>query len=425
MKHLIPIIAILLFAFAVPAFATGEIQTFDYSGTSSPTDYVLITNANGQVWNGTSFTTLSSASWSTFTVSISPISGTNNLLGNFPTGITTAGDYTITTYQQVGGSPAATDTLIDSPYKLYWGGSSPASVAVTANNSATAVTQTTAANQQSNVMIGFNTAAAGAITGSPSVGSTFAILQGLGAGVNVTEIGGGNPTTATASAIWGATASSYDSTGTMGQKLNLAGTVSDPWATSLPGSYTSGEAGYLVGTNLNAAVGSRQASGSAVTLPIGTGSGQINLSSGNVSLAATPPTTSQIASALLVNPSDPLLTNSSGYVTATNGGSGTDPWTETASSYTTPGTMGYVLNNAPTTFVTTLNNSTVDGSITFGVLQIDEVASLVGKISATLSGSAGATSYTNTLLRQDNSTTAFSNVNHYPQLPTGLPSGRN
>lgn len=40
----------------------------------------------------------------------------------------------------------------------------------------------------------------------------------------------------------------------------------------------------LIATNLDAAVSTRQASGSAVTLPVGTGAGQINLSGGGVAL---------------------------------------------------------------------------------------------------------------------------------------------
>jgi hypothetical protein len=51
-----------------------------------------------------------------------------------------------------------------------------------------------------------------------------------------------------AAAVWEAVASAYNSPGTMGNKLNSAGGAADPWGTSLPGTYSSGTAGYILGT---------------------------------------------------------------------------------------------------------------------------------------------------------------------------------
>lgn len=85
-----------------------------------------------------------------------------------------------------------------------------------------------------------------------------------GAVASVTGNVGGtvNGLTATAktdveNAVWEATASSHNSAGTMGNKLNSAASAGDPWNTSLPGSYGAGTAGYILGTNLNATVASR------------------------------------------------------------------------------------------------------------------------------------------------------------------------
>jgi hypothetical protein len=47
-------------------------------------------------------------------------------------------------------------------------------------------------------------------------------------------------------AIWNAVATSYNEAGTMGQKLNGAGSAGDPWGTALPGSYTGEQAGAIV-----------------------------------------------------------------------------------------------------------------------------------------------------------------------------------
>lgn len=81
------------------------------------------------------------------------------------------------------------------------------------------------------------------------------------------------PLTATQveNAVWNATESSHLTAGSTGAALNAAGSAGDPWTTALPGSYTAGQAGYIVGHNLNAAItslGSPQQVGTkyAVTL---------------------------------------------------------------------------------------------------------------------------------------------------------------
>ena len=68
----------------------------------------------------------------------------------------------------------------------------------------------------------------------------------------------------TANNVWSETLpGSYTST-QAGFKLNAAGSAADPWSTSLPGAYTSGTAGFIIGNNLNATVSSRMAT---FTLP--------------------------------------------------------------------------------------------------------------------------------------------------------------
>lgn len=57
-----------------------------------------------------------------------------------------------------------------------------------------------------------------------------------------------------AAGVWNSIASQYNSTGTMGEKLNAAGTAGDPWTTNLSGYTTPGTAGYIVNTNLDAKV---------------------------------------------------------------------------------------------------------------------------------------------------------------------------
>lgn len=52
-----------------------------------------------------------------------------------------------------------------------------------------------------------------------------------------------------ADAVWDEVLSGHLTAGSTGNALNAAGSAGDPWSTSLPGSYGSGTAGYIVGNN--------------------------------------------------------------------------------------------------------------------------------------------------------------------------------
>jgi hypothetical protein len=109
-------------------------------------------------------------------------------------------------------------------------------------------------------------------------------------------------------------ASLHNTPGTIGSKINASGSSADPWTTLLPGSYTTGQAGYIVGHNLDTNTASRMAS---FTLPT-------NFSS----LAITP----------------------SGYTTVGSYASGQDPATlvldVSASLHNLPGSIGGKINSA-------------------------------------------------------------------------------
>lgn len=64
---------------------------------------------------------------------------------------------------------------------------------------------------------------------------------------------------AIADQVWDEVLSGHLTGGTTGAALNGAGSAGDPWTTSLPGAYSAGTAGYIIGTNLNATVSSRLA----------------------------------------------------------------------------------------------------------------------------------------------------------------------
>lgn len=68
----------------------------------------------------------------------------------------------------------------------------------------------------------------------------------------------------TANNVWSEALPGTYTSGQAGFKLNAAGSAADPWATSIPGAYSAGSAGFIIGNNLNATVSSRMAT---FTLP--------------------------------------------------------------------------------------------------------------------------------------------------------------
>lgn len=75
---------------------------------------------------------------------------------------------------------------------------------------------------------------------------------------------------AIADQVWDEQISGHLITGSTGKKLNDAGSAGDPWSTNLPAAYSAGQAGYILGTNLDTKVSSRMPSGTVVALVTGT-----------------------------------------------------------------------------------------------------------------------------------------------------------
>jgi hypothetical protein len=69
-----------------------------------------------------------------------------------------------------------------------------------------------------------------------------------------------------ADAVWDELIAGHVDSGSTGEALNAAGGAGDPWITALPGAYTAGQAGYILGTNLNATVSSRASQTSVDTV---------------------------------------------------------------------------------------------------------------------------------------------------------------
>ena len=70
-----------------------------------------------------------------------------------------------------------------------------------------------------------------------------------------------------ADAVWDEPIASHAAvSGSTAEALNAAGASGDPWVTALPGAYTAGQAGYLLGTNLDATVSSRASAADLATV---------------------------------------------------------------------------------------------------------------------------------------------------------------
>src|SRR5690606_34049177 len=89
-----------------------------------------------------------------------------------------------------------------------------------------------------------------AIAGHAGAGSTGEALAGATA----------PSAAAVADAVWDEAITGHAVSGSTGEALSAAGAAGDPWITALPGSYSAGQAGKIVGDALDAAISSRMAS---------------------------------------------------------------------------------------------------------------------------------------------------------------------
>lgn len=65
------------------------------------------------------------------------------------------------------------------------------------------------------------------------------------------------PSSIIADAVWDEALSGHATAGSAGAQLSAAGAAGDPWATALPGAYSAGQAGKIIGDNINATISSR------------------------------------------------------------------------------------------------------------------------------------------------------------------------
>jgi hypothetical protein len=69
-----------------------------------------------------------------------------------------------------------------------------------------------------------------------------------------------------AAAVVDLSLSGHTTSGTVGEAISNASSAGDPWSTAVPGAYSAGQAGYILGTNVNATVSSRASQTSVDTV---------------------------------------------------------------------------------------------------------------------------------------------------------------
>lgn len=167
-------------------------------------------------------------------------------------------------------------------------------------------------------------------------------------------------------AVWDADLSSHLTAGSTGFALNAASSAGDPWATALPGGYAPGEAGYIVGVGIDAAISSRMATYVqptgflAATFPAGTIASTTNITAGTITtvasvtaIAANGITNTSLSSGALADitsaiwDADLSLYQDPGSTGAALGAASAagDPWQTLLPGGYTAGMAGYIVGN--------------------------------------------------------------------------------
>lgn len=92
-------------------------------GQSGLTQYGIIRNSTGSVWDGAAFSTYNASNWSSYVTAMTEQGVSGYYKANFPAAIATAGKYSITIHAQSGGSPDPADPVVGFG-SIIWDGSS-------------------------------------------------------------------------------------------------------------------------------------------------------------------------------------------------------------------------------------------------------------------------------------------------------------
>jgi len=148
---------------------------------------------------------------------------------------------------------------------------------------------------------------------------------------------------AIATQVWSETLPGTYTSNQAGFKLNAAGSAADPWATTLPGAYAAGSAGNIIGNRLDAAVSSRMAT---FTLPTRFSSLAID-TSGFVTFnnVISIPTAGSIATAVWSEPIPGSFGAGTAGAKLNSASSAGDPWNTVLPGSYAANTAGNILGN--------------------------------------------------------------------------------
>lgn len=289
----------------------------------------------------------------------------NGLAANVITAAATAADFGAEVAASVWQDTIAGDfTVASSVGKSVYTGVAPGAntgLFIAGTNAATTITTALTTTFTGNLTgsVGSVTGAVGSVTGNVG-GNVTGTVGGLAAAAK----------TDVENATWNTVLSSHLTGGSTGAALNAAGSAGDPWTTSLPGAYTAGSAGFIVGTNLNATVSSRMATYTqptgflAATFP-GTVASTTNITAGTITTATNltnAPTNGDFTSTMKtsLNSSTPAsITGAVGSVTGNVGGNVTGSVGSVVAGVTVTTNndkTGYALSSAG-------NNSVADATL--------------------------------------------------------------
>lgn len=148
---------------------------------------------------------------------------------------------------------------------------------------------------------------------------------------------------AIATQVWSETLPGTYTSSQAGFKLNAAGTAADPWSTLLPGAYGAGTAGNIIGNRLDTNVGSRMAT---FTLPTRFSSLAID-ASGFVTFnnVISIPTAGSISTAVWTEPIPGSFAAGSAGAKLNSAASAGDPWSTVLPGSYAAGTAGNIVGN--------------------------------------------------------------------------------
>lgn len=186
--------------------------------------------------------------------------------------------------------------------------------------------------------------------------------------------------------------SAHTDSGSVGEGIGNASSAGDPWGTALPGAYSSGTAGYLVGTYVNASISAVKAKTDSLTFTVANKI-DANVYTWNGTAVTTPNTagTPIVDVGRIAGTSQTAKDLGAINVTNLNTLSGHDPGATLSSLTQTQVTGGaYALNSSSFAFNSAFDFTTTQKTSIGTAVAASAVASVTGNVGGNVTGSVGS-----------------------------------